>query len=155
MKPLTLFLVLMLATSIFAGIEATDDDAVTMVKNTAADLKNDIKKTIKEIFAGDEKYWPRKDRQFYIFIMDENARVLACPQLRFIGRSYKGLKDAKGKKFRDKTIENAFKNNKGWVNFSIRSRGKIKAKKTYYQFVKGSDNKNYIVCCDMDVKEKK
>jgi single cache domain-containing protein len=153
MKLLTLFLLLMLCASIFAGVEATDDNAVTMVENTATNLENDIKKTIKEIFSGNEQYWPRKDRQFYVFIMDEHARVIVCPQLRFIGRSYKGMKDARGKKFRDETIENAFKKNKGWMNFSIRSRGKIKAKKTYFQFVKGSDGKNYIVCCDMAVKE--
>ena len=65
MKLLTLVLLLMLGTATFAGVEATDDDAVVMVENCADDLKIDIKKTIKEIFAGNEKYWPRKDRHTF------------------------------------------------------------------------------------------
>lgn len=131
----------------------TEEDAVAMVETTVGNLENDAQKTLKAILHGEDKYWPYRVRQFYVFVLDESATVIACPMLRFVGKNYKEIKDVEGKTYRYQTVTNALKNKEGWITFSTRSRGKIKKRKTYFKLFKDDKGNNYIVCCDIDEAE--
>lgn len=132
----------------------TEDDAVAIVESTAAEIEEDTPAAVNGICRGDEAYWSRENRDFFVFVLNEDIRVMACPLRMYLGRVYKGIKDAEGKEFRDEAVKNALKNKEGgWVEFSSLGANGVIRKKTYYKLVKGSDSRNYIVCCDIDVKE--
>lgn len=153
MKKLFFLLVFVFSEITYADpANPTEQDAVAMVEKTVAKLEENTKGTLKEIFLGKEPYWPRKDRQFYVFVMDEHSTVIACPILRFMGKNYKSAKDENGKVYRNETVQKALKDKKGWTGYSIRSRGKIKKRKTYFKLFKDSRDNSFIVCCDIDEK---
>lgn len=147
-------LLLVLSLNTFADpANPTDAAAVNIVENTASNIETDMPKTLKKINQGDIEYWPRKDKLFFVFVLNENIQIIACPILRYYGKNYEWIKDEEGKFFRKNTVAQALKDEKGWLTFTIRSKGALKKKKTFFKLVKGSDDKNYIVCCDIDFKE--
>ena len=64
-----------------------------------------------------------------------------------VGKNLKGKPDIKGKMFRDEMREIALKQGSGWVDYYYLN-PKLKKethKKSYFELVKGSDGKSYIV----------
>lgn len=159
MKKLILLMILGSSINTFADpAHPTEDDAVAIVENTVADLESDVNQTLKNIFNGNEKYWNRKNPDFLVFVMDENATIIFHPKKRMITRNCKNLKDINGKTFRADAVAVALKDVKGWVSFESKmpktKGGNTVTEKTYCQLFKDEDGKKYIVCCDIKVEQK-
>lgn len=150
MKYFAFLITLVLGITVLADpANPIDDDAVGIVENAVAEIENDTKQTLEDIFFGKEAYWPRQDRLFYVFVLDENVKVVSCPILRFNGNILKENKDADNREYRDLTVKKALSEKEGWFKFSIFERGKKIQKKTFFKLVEGNDKKKYIVCCDI------
>ena len=127
----------------------TEEDAIAIVEYTAAELEKNAKQTLEDILLGKDQYWPRKDRDFYVFVLTEDVQVIASPITRFVGSPLKDVTDFNGKKYRDETVSEALKNQDGWVSLSIRTKGLIKTKKTFFKLTHAPDGEKLVVCCDI------
>ncbi|MDD5313243.1 MAG: transporter substrate-binding domain-containing protein [Dehalococcoidia bacterium] len=125
------------------------DTVVKLVEKTAADITADAAGTIKKINAGEAPYLDKDNPQLYVYIYDTNVNEIAnADNPAIVGRCLRGVPDIAGKLFRDRIVEGAIQNGKGWEDYVFTIPGKIGIynKSAYYMLATGSDGKQYVVC---------
>ena len=134
----------------FAGT-VTEQKVMDLVDKTSSDISSNQTGTFSKIVNGEHPYKDKDNNAFYVFVYDNEVKIVAHPKKTLVGRSYKGKPDVKGKNFRDDIVEGALKNNTGWVTYSYTKPGEkgIHKKKTYYKLTVGSDGNKYVVCSGM------
>ncbi len=127
----------------------TDEDVKGLVELTATEMAKDAAGVLSKISLGEHPYKNSDDPAFYVFVYDIAVNMVAHPKTELIGRSYKGKPDVRGKKFRDEIVEGALSSGSGWVDYSYQKPGEngIHAKTTYFKLAKGSDSREYVICC--------
>ena len=83
-----------------------------------------------------------------MFIHDIDLNVAAhAIKPHIVGKNLKGKPDIKGKMFRDEIKKEALTNGKGWVDYYFVNPKNQKEthKESYFELVRGSDGKQYIV----------
>lgn len=128
----------------------TNEQATRRVEETAADLAIDVSGTIKKINAGEHPYRDKDNRALYVFIYDTDGTMIAHgDNIKLVGKNFKGKTDVNGKAFRDEILAKAIQNGSGWEDYVYTNPGEsgLYYKTTYFKLVKGSDGKDYIVCC--------
>ncbi|HCE46758.1 MAG TPA: hypothetical protein DET40_24690 [Lentisphaeria bacterium] len=143
-------LVIMAFFAYAAPLPPSKEDAVSLVALTVSDIEQDAPGTIKRIIKGEDTYWDRENREFLVFVMNEEVRVVAHPLKMHLMKMYSEEKDNEGKTYRKDAVVNAMASGSGWVSFSINTKDGKKTMESFYKIVKGSDKKNYIVCCDIE-----
>ncbi len=84
----------------------------------------------------------RRKRELYVFAFDGNGVILAHPVNRkMVGKSQRGVKDAKGKLFGDEFIRVAKEEGSGWVEYWWLRHGEQEPtlKRAYIMKVPGED----------------
>ncbi len=152
-----LFVVILILTVISGSAAAlaeeakvTDEMVIAHVAMTVAAMEKDVKEVFAKIDAGQPPYVGESNPDFYAFVYDLNVTLVSHPNPKIRGKNLKGLPDAAGKDFRDEIIKGAKTKGKGWVTYEYKKPDggdTLFKKKTYYQLVKGSDGKEYVVCC--------
>lgn len=136
-----------------AGYSAalTKDVIIHLVDQTVVDIKADAPGTIQKIINGENPYKSKDIPELYVFVYNSDVEIVAHYKKHLVGRSYKGLPDVRGKKFRDEIVDGALKHNSGWVDYFYKKPGEsgLHEKTTYYKLVLGNDGKQYIVCAGM------
>lgn len=126
-----------------------DADVIGLVEQTAAAIAEDAPATLGGINNGEHPYKNKDNPAFYVFVYDTEVNMAAHPKNNLVGRNYKGKPDVRGKAFRDEIVSGALTDGSGWVDYSYQKPGEkgIHAKTTYFKLAKGSDNKDYVICC--------
>lgn len=112
----------LLATTVFAQ-QATKEDAVNLVKKAAVLLQAEGDSALAKISdpAGEFYY---KQKALYVFVYNKDCVILAHPYKKdLIGKSLKGKRDARGKKFRDQIVATALQNGSGWTEYTYQKPG--------------------------------
>ena len=147
---IAIFMGVLLAFSSWAVAgSVTDEDIMGLVEQTAAEISTDAPGTTGKISNGEHPYKNKDNPAFYVFVYDTEVNMVAHPKNKLVGRNYKGKPDVRGKTFRDEIVKGALADGSGWVDYSYQKPGEkgIHAKTTYFKLAKGSDNKNYVICC--------
>lgn len=143
LRSLVVLLSLLVGTTLFASDAKDKDEAIALVKKAVELINKDgdgalavIGKTNGDFHKG----------ELYAFVYDENVVMLAHPEKpSLVGRSFKGMPDVKGKKFRDDIVSTAL-NGGGWVDYAYQKPNEsgIHNKSTYAQLAT-HNGKKYIV----------
>lgn len=149
--PLTSLIFAITTTFVFASsFSPSGEDAVSLVESTAFEIEANAPSAINRIIKGEEPFRNAQNRDFYVFVFNEEVITVAHPLKMCLWKTYKHEKDNNGKKYRLDAVNGAVKNNSGWIIFNANTEDGKKDRKTFYKLIKGSDNKKYIVCCDID-----
>ena len=127
---------------------ATPEEAMARVEQTAEDLQGDTPGTLAAINAGDAPYRDPADPTSYVCVYDMELTVVAHPDPKILGKNKKGVPDSRGKLYRDEILAGALSKGSGWEDYHYTKPGSEgqHPKRTYYERVTGSDDKEYIVC---------
>ncbi|MFH0966283.1 MAG: cache domain-containing protein, partial [Methanobacteriota archaeon] len=124
------------------------DQVMELVNLTASTIATDAQGTIASIDAGESPYRDVIDSELYVFVFDTKVNLLAnAANPVNTGKNLAGTTDVFGYPFRDKMIEGAVQNGSGWVSYGYSNPDSLGLyqKMSYYQLVKGSDGKEYVV----------
>jgi polar amino acid transport system substrate-binding protein len=127
----------------------TDAQVIRLVDRTAKDLEGDAAATIRRINAGEHPYRDRDNPAFYVFLYDPGVTMVAhAENPGTTGMNFKGKTDVDGKAFRDEIVARALRSGSGWEDYVYMKPGEsgLYFKTTYFQAVRGSDGRTYIVC---------
>jgi polar amino acid transport system substrate-binding protein len=138
----------------YIGVECArepigDEEVIRLVNLTAAAIASDAPGTFQKISAGEHPYKDETNQALYVFAYDTNVTVVAhAVNIRLVGENYRGKTDVSGKRFRDEIVAGALANGTGWVDYIYINPAEtgLYYKKTYYQLVRGSDAREYVVC---------
>ncbi|MCD4829938.1 MAG: cache domain-containing protein [Candidatus Cloacimonetes bacterium] len=91
------------------------------------------------------------EHEFYTFIYDTTATMVAHPNPELIGVNLADKPDAHGKLFRKEIVQTALDAGSGWTTYvyTIPDEEGLHDKKTYGLLVSGSDEVQYVVCAGM------
>jgi polar amino acid transport system substrate-binding protein len=151
----------------YIGVECArqpigDEAVIWLVNLTAAAIALDAPGTFQEISAGEHPYKDGTNPALYVFVYDTNVTMVAhAANIRLVGENYRGKTDVSGKRFRDEIVAGALANGTGWVDYIYINPAEtgLYYKKTYYQLVRGSDAREYVVCsgtyktCSEEIRE--
>ena len=138
----------------YIGVECarqpiSDEAVIRLVNLTAAAIASDAPGTFQKISTGEHPYKDGTNPALYVFVYDTNLTVVAHPvYIRLVGENFRGKTDVSGKRFRDEIMAGALANGTGWSDYIYINPAEtgIDYKKTYYQLVRGSDAREYVVC---------
>ena len=127
----------------------TTDEVTALVEQTKEAIAKNEYQTLAKINKGEHPYKNVDNPALYVFVLDTNLNLVAHFKTKIVGRNMKGKPDAKGKMFRDEILAKALKDGSGWVDYHFENpkTKKLAHKNTFFKLVKGSDGKDYIVCC--------
>lgn len=143
-----LMFLLVLSLSVNVVAAQTREEVVALVKQTKADMEENTALTLKKVNSGEHPYKDAKNPSLYVFIHDIDINVAAhAIKPHTVGKNLKGKPDIKGKMFRDEIKKKALANGKGWVDYYyLNPKNKEEShKESYFELVRGSDGKQYIV----------
>jgi polar amino acid transport system substrate-binding protein len=126
-----------------------DEEVIRLVNLTAAAIEADAARAFVAINAGEHPYRNRTQQELYAFVYDTNVTMVAhADNIKLVGVNYRGKTDGSGKPFRDEIVAGALQNGTGWVDYVYINPVEtgLYYKRTYYQLVRGSDGKQYVVC---------
>jgi len=126
-----------------------DDEVILLVNLTAAAIEADAAGAFVAINAGEHPYKNRAQQDLYAFVYDTDVTMVAhADNIKLVGVNYRGKTDVSGKPFRDEIVAGALQNGTGWVDYVYSNPVEtgLYQKRTYYQLVRGSDGKQYVVC---------
>ncbi|MBN1762492.1 MAG: transporter substrate-binding domain-containing protein [Methanomicrobia archaeon] len=138
----------------YIGVECarqpiSDEAVIRLVNLTAVAIASDAPGTFQKISAGEHPYKDGTNPALYVFVYDTNVTMVAhAANIRLVGENYRGKTDVSGKPFRDEIVAGALANGTGWVDYIYINPAEtdLYYKKTYYQLVRGSDAREYVVC---------
>lgn len=139
---------LLLMVSVGSVAAQTDEEVIALVKETRSAIEKDADQTFKRVTKGEHPYKNKDNPSLYVFILDTDLNVVAHPiKPQNVGKNLKGKPDINGKMFRDEMREISLKQGSGWVDYYyLNPKSKKEThKKSYFELVKGSDGKSYIV----------
>jgi polar amino acid transport system substrate-binding protein len=131
-----------------AGEESiTDDQVKKMVTDTVTAMKKDAPGVIEKIKKSEHPFVNKDDKALYAFIYDMEVNMVAHPKAELVGQNFKDKPDVKGKKFRAAIVEGAKAKGSGWEDYMYQKPGEsgMFEKKAYFEKVKASDGKEYVV----------
>lgn len=134
--------------SIHASASQTSEEVVALVKQTRAAIEKNAQQTFAKINKSEHPYKNKDNPSLYIFVFDTDLNVVAhAIKRKVVGKNVKGKPDIKGKMYRDEMLAMGKKNGSGWVDyyFDNPKTKKTEHKTTYFELVKGSDGKGYLV----------
>lgn len=140
--------VMLVSVSISAFAAQTNEEVMTLVKQTKQAIEKNALQTFARINRAEHPYKNKDNPSLYIFVFDTDLTVVAhAIKTKVIGRNVKGKPDIKGKKFRDEMLVKARKDGHGWVDYYFLNpkTKKTEHKTAYIELAKGSDGKGYIV----------
>lgn len=126
----------------------TTDEVTGLVQQTREAVAQNALQTFARINRAEPPYKNADNPSLYVFVLDTDLTVIAHPiRTNTIGTSLKGKPDAKGKLFRDEMLEIALKDGSGWIDYHFPNpkTDELAHKISYFELVKGSDGKDYIV----------
>lgn len=126
----------------------TSDEVVTLVNQTKAAAAENALQTFARINRAEHPYKNADDPSLYVFVLDTDLTVIAHPiRTATIGTNLKGKPDAAGKLFRDEMLAIALQEGSGWVDYHFMNpkTNELAHKTSYFELVKGSDGKQYII----------
>lgn len=126
----------------------TTDQVTTLVQQTKTAVEQNALQAFARINRAEDPYQDANNPSLYVFVLDTDLTVIAHPlRTGTIGTSLKGKPDAKGKLFRDEILEIALKDGNGWVDYHFVNpkTGELAHKISYFELVRGSDGKDYII----------
>ncbi|MCX6678047.1 MAG: transporter substrate-binding domain-containing protein [Methanothrix sp.] len=128
----------------------TDEKVIRLVNFTLSCIESDAPGTFKKISAGEHPFKDKDDPALYVFVYDTEINMVAHadnPQL--VGMNFMGKVDVSGKKFGDEIVAGAIRSRTGWVDYidTNPAESGLYYKTTYYKLTRGSDGKQYVVCC--------
>ena len=140
--------VLLLAVFVIPVAAQTTEEVTKLVKQTREAIAKNEFQTLAKIDKGEHPYKDLDNPALYVFILDTDLNLVAHFKTDIVGRNQKGKPDAKGKMFRDEILAKALKDGSGWVDYYFENpkTKKLAHKNTYFELVKGSNGKDYIVC---------
>jgi polar amino acid transport system substrate-binding protein len=138
----------------YIGVECarepiSDEAVIRLVNLTAAAIASDTPDTFQKISAGEQPYKDETNPALYVFVYDINVTIVAhAVNIRLVGENFRGKTDVACKRFRDEIVAGALANGTGWVDYIYINPAEtgLYYKKTYYQLVRGSDAREYVVC---------
>jgi signal transduction histidine kinase len=147
-------LLFMTSLTAFAENEKIDEqDVINLVDKAVNLISTKGESALIEIGNASGKFFfPKKS--LYVFVYDENCVIKAHPyKPTLVGRSYRGLPDVRGKKFRDEIVQKALAEGSGWTEYSYQKPGVsgIFKKKVFGKRARAG-NKWFIVCAGMYTK---
>ncbi len=124
------------------------DSVVSLVKVIRLNIEKDAIKTISVINKRDQQYKDSENKSLYVFVIDDNNTIVAHgykPER--VGVNMNGEKDSNGKEYALEIYNKAMTYKKGWSDYIYTdpNTGKDSNKLSYFEQVKGSDGKIYIV----------
>jgi len=146
---LILGLLFLTVTATFATA-ITNEEAVSLVEQTAMDLEKNALQTLARINRAEHPYKNKDNPSLYVFVLDTDLTVNGHPiKTTLIGKNMKGKPDIKGKMFRDEFLEVVQKDGSGWVDYYFLNpkTQKEEHKTSFVKLVKGSNGIEYIVGC--------
>ena len=140
----------LLLSIVMAGLSfaQTSDEVMARVQQTKEAAAENALQTFARINRAEHPYKDADNPSLYVFVLDTELTVIAHPiRTQTIGTSLKGKPDAKGKMFRDEMLAIALKDGRGWVDYHFVNpkTNELAHKTSYFELVKGSDGKNYII----------
>ena len=136
---------------LFAEEKITKEQVSGLVAATVTDLEKDAAATIGKINKGEAPYKNAANPELYVFVYDLELNMVAHADKNLVGKNFKGKPDAKGKKFRDEIVATVQEKGSGWVDYVYKKPDAdgLFPKTTFCKAAKGSDGKQYAVCCGM------
>lgn len=140
--------VLLVILSVTFVTTQTTDEVIGLVQQAKAAIETNAFQTLTKINKGDHPYKNIDNPALYVFILDTDLNLEAHFQTDIVGRNQKGKPDAKGKIFHDEILAKALKDGSGWIDYYFENpkTKELAHKNTYFELVKGSNGKDYIVC---------
>lgn len=141
-------MLLLLISSVNFVSAQTDEEVVTLVKETRTVIEKNAEQTFESILFGDHPYKNENNPSLYVFVLDTELTVAAHPIYpHMAGVNLKGKPDVKGKMFREEMLEKALKDGSGWVKYHYFNPKTKQAmlKISYFELANGSNGKKYIV----------
>lgn len=134
-----------------------DERVVELANKASEDIGKDASGTFKRISSMDPLYLDGDYPEIYVFVYDTNVTWVAhASNPKMVGTNFKGKADVSGKNFSDEIVAGALKNKTGWEDYIYINpvEAGLYYKITYYRLAKGSDGKQYVVCCGKYKEEK-
>lgn len=139
---------MLLVVSVPYAAAQSDEEVITLVKETRSAIEKNADGTFKRILNGEHPFKNRDNPSKYVFILDTSLNVVAHPiKPHAVGKNLKGKPDSKGKMFRDEILAKALRSGSGWVDYHfLNPKTKQEShKKSYFELVMGNNRKQYIV----------
>lgn len=137
-------------TAVRSSTSGVNESQVTaLINRTSTDLAGDATGTLRRINAGEAPYRDQTQKDLYVFVYDTNVTMVAhADNPTLVGTNYHNKTDVTGYPFRDRIVQGALKNTTGWVDYVYTNPTDFNLfnKTTYYRLVRGSDNRDYVVC---------
>lgn len=124
------------------------DQVINLVNLTAIEIAADAPGTIASINAGLSPYRDPSNPDLYVFVFDTDVNLVGnAVNSVNIGKNLAGTTDVFGYPFREEIVKGAKQNSTGWVSYIYSNPDSLGLyqKMSYYQMVKGSDDKQYVV----------
>jgi len=134
--------------TVAVSLAQTNDEVTGLVQQTREAVAQNALQAFARINRAEHPYRDADNPSLYVFVLDTELTVIAHPiRTNTIGTSLKGKPDAKGKLFRDEMLELALKDGSGWIDYHFTNpkTNELAHKISYFELVKGSDGKDYIV----------
>ncbi|MBN1166077.1 MAG: transporter substrate-binding domain-containing protein [Methanospirillaceae archaeon] len=125
-----------------------DEDAISLVQATVADIAADAQGTFSSVNAYETPYRDSDNPSLYAFVYTEDGTIVAdAGNNLLVGENMRGKTDIAGTPLRDQMIDGALANGSTWVEyiFTAPDKGGLLYKSAYAEKVTGSDEKTYIV----------
>ncbi|MBF0451277.1 MAG: cache domain-containing protein [Candidatus Magnetomorum sp.] len=144
-------LILATGVMVFAELSTITETDITNLVDKAVKLIETQGESALEIIGEPSGKFFISTKSLYVFVYDENCVIKAHPyKPTLVGRSYRGLPDVRGKKFRDEIVAKAIKDGSGWTEYSYQKPGQSGIfKKKVFGKRASVGNKHFIVCAGM------
>jgi len=126
----------------------TDKQIADLIERTCLDITQNAVAAFEKITKGEEPYQNRINPDLYVWVYNQKVEMVAHPNRKLVGISYKGKPDIKGTMFRDKIVEEAMKNGQGSLTYFYQSPKdrSLYRKLVTFRLVTGNNGERYVVC---------